>query len=61
MLSGNVKKSFFPDFSCKHGRMCAYGRCVPAMLVIIKPSTVYSKKVHSALTVVTLFSFINYI
>ena len=32
--------------------MCAYGRCAPAMLVIIKPSTVYSKKVHAALTVV---------
>ena len=61
MLSGNLKKSFFPDFSCTLGRMCPYGRCAPAMLVIIKPSTVYSKKVHSALTVVTLFSFINYI
>ena len=61
MLSGNLKKSFFPDFSCTHGRMCAYGRCAPAMLLIIKSSTVYSKKVHAALTVVTLFSFINYL
>ena len=39
------KKSFFSDFSCTHGRMCVYGRYAPAMLVIIKPSTVYSKKV----------------
>ena len=52
MLSGNLQKVFFPDFSCTHGRMCAYGRYAPAMLVIIKPSTVYSKKVHAALTVV---------
>ena len=54
MLSGNLKKLFFPDFSCMHGRMCVYGRYAPAMLVIIKPSTVYSKKVHAALTVVVL-------
>ena len=52
MLSGNLKKVFFPDFSCKHGRMCVYGRYDPAMLVIIKLSTIYSKKVHAALTVV---------
>ena len=52
MLSGNLKTFFFPDFSGTHGRMCTYGRYAPAMLVIIKPSTVYSKKVHAALTVV---------
>ena len=52
MLSENLKILFFPNFSCTHGRMCAYGCCAPAMLVIIKPSTVYSKKVHAALTVV---------
>ena len=52
MLSGNFKKIFIPDFRCTHGRMCAYGCCAPAMLVIIKPSTVYSKKIHAALTVV---------
>ena len=52
-LSGNLKKSlFFSDFSCTHGRMCVYGRYAPAMLVIIKLSTIYSKKVHAALTVV---------
>ena len=52
MLSGNFKKVFFPDFGSTHGRMCVYGRYAPAVLVIIKPSTVYSKKVHAALTVV---------
>ena len=52
MLSGNFKKIFIPDFRCTHGRMCAYGCCAPAMLVIIKLSTIYSKKVHAALTVV---------
>ena len=52
MLSRNFKKVFFPDFSCTHGRMCGYGRYAPAMLVIIKLSTIYSKKVHAALTVV---------
>ena len=52
MLSGNSKKFLFPDFSCTHGRMCAYGRYAPTVLLIIKPSTVYSKKVHAALTVV---------
>ena len=52
MLSGNLKTFFFPDFGCTHGRMCAYGRYAPAMLVIIKRSTVYSKKIHAALTVV---------
>ena len=52
MLAGNFKKVFFPDFSSKHGRMCVYRRYAPAVLVIIKPSTVYSKKVHAAMTVV---------
>ena len=52
MLSGNLKKVFFPDFSCRYGRMCVYGRYDPAMLVIIKLSTIFSKKVHAALTVV---------
>ena len=52
MLSGNFKKVFFPDFGSMHGRMCVYGRYAPAMLVIIKLSTIYSKKVHAALTVV---------
>ena len=52
MLSGNFKKVFFPECSCTHGRMCAYGRYAPAMLVIIKLSTIYSKKVHAALTLV---------
>ena len=52
MLSGNLKKFFFPDFNCTHGRMCVYGRYTPPTLVIIKPSTVYGKKVHAALTVV---------
>ena len=52
MLSGKFKKVFFPDFSCTHGRMCVYGRYAPAVLVIIKPSTVYNKKVHAATTVV---------
>ena len=52
MLSGNLKKVFLPDFSCTHGRMCVYGRYAPAIVVIIKPSTVQSKKVHAALTVV---------
>ena len=46
------KKSFSSDFSSTHGRMCVYGRYAPAMLVIIKLSTIYSKKVHAALTVV---------
>ena len=46
------KKILFPDFSCTHGRMSVYGRYAPAMLVIIKPSTVYNKEVHAALTVV---------
>ena len=53
MLSGNVKKVFFfPGFSCTHGRMCVYGRYAPAMLVIIKLSTIYNEKIHAALTVV---------
>ena len=52
MLSGNFKKVFFSDFSCTHGRMCVYGHYAPAVLVIIKSSTVYSKKVHAAMTVV---------
>ena len=52
MLSENLKNFFFPDFSCTHGRMCVYRLYAPAVLVIIKPSTVYSKKVHAALTVV---------
>ena len=47
-----LKKGLFPDFSCRHGRMCVYGHYDPAMLVIIKLSTIYSKKVHAALTVV---------
>ena len=46
------KNSLFSDFSCTHGRMCENGRYAPAMLVIIKPSTVYSESVHAALTVV---------
>ena len=52
MLSGNLKTFFFSDFGCTHGRMCGYGGYAPAMLVIIKPSAVYSKKVHAALTFV---------
>ena len=48
------KKVFFPDFSCTHGRMCVYGRYVPAMLVIIKLSTICSKKVHTTSTVVVI-------
>ena len=46
------KKVFFPGFSCTHGRMCVYGRYPPAILVIIKLSTIYSKKVHATMTVV---------
>ena len=49
---GKFLKILFPDFSCTHWRMCVYGRYAPAMLVIIKLSTIYSKKVHAALTVV---------
>ena len=52
MLSGNFKKVLFPDLSCTNGRMYVYGRYAPAMLVIIKPSAVYSKQVHAALTFV---------
>ena len=46
-----LKNSFF-QISPVHTGVCAYGRYAPAMLVIINPSAVYSKKVHAALTFV---------
>ena len=46
------KSVFFQILAVRSGRMCVYGRYAPAMLVIIKLSTIYSKKVHAALTVV---------
>ena len=46
-----LKDVFFQISAVRTG-VCAYGRYAPAMLVIIKPSAVYSKKVHAALTFV---------
>ena len=30
-----MKNIYFPDFSCRHGRMCVYGRYAPGPVVLV--------------------------